>query len=136
MKVNFNFTHLSSDFYKEFLQEKNWVQFYASVQCIKLYYEGLIFHNSRKILENKRFSAVFKEFKKWGLCNIFGNTAKWCDNFWAYNHSLLRSCEWRNNQFLTFVLILYHLKTPKILWFSGVFRGSKMGTLTRNGLTN
>ena len=134
MKVNFNFTHLSSDFYKEFLQEKKLgpiLRFCAMHQIILWF----IFHNFRKILENKRFSAVFKEFKKWGLCNISGNTAK-CDNFWAYNHSLLRSCEWRNNQFLTFVLILYHLKTPKILWFSGVFRESKIGTLTRNGLTN
>ena len=31
--------------------------------------------------------------------------------------------------------ILYPLKTPENLWFSGVFRGYKMGTLARNGLS-
>ena len=30
--------------------------------------------------------------------------------------------------------ILYPLKTPESLWFSGVFRGYKMGTLAGNGL--
>ena len=38
------------------------------------------------------------------------------------------------NPFLANVPILYHLKTPENLWFSGVFRGYKMGTLARNGL--
>ena len=32
------------------------------------------------------------------------------------------------------VPILYPLKTPENLCFSGIFRGYKMGTLTRNGL--
>ena len=40
------------------------------------------------------------------------------------------------NPFLANVPILYPLKTPKNLWFCGVFRGYKMGTLARNGLMN
>ena len=40
------------------------------------------------------------------------------------------------NRFLANVLILYPLKTPENLWFSGVFRGYKMGALARNRLTN
>ena len=38
------------------------------------------------------------------------------------------------NPFLANVPISYPLKTPENLWFSGVFRGYEMGTLTRNGL--
>ena len=38
------------------------------------------------------------------------------------------------NPFLANVPILYPLKTPENLWFSGVFRGYKMGTLARNRL--
>ena len=38
------------------------------------------------------------------------------------------------NPFLANVPISYPLKTPENLWFSGVFRGDEMGTLTRNGL--
>ena len=38
------------------------------------------------------------------------------------------------NTFLAYVPILYTLKTRENLWFSGVFRGYKMGTLVRNGL--
>ena len=38
------------------------------------------------------------------------------------------------NPFLASVPILYPLKTPENLWFSGVFRGYEMGTLARNGL--
>ena len=34
------------------------------------------------------------------------------------------------------VHILCPLKTPENLWFSGVFRGYKMGTFARNGLKN
>ena len=36
--------------------------------------------------------------------------------------------------FLTDASILYPLKTSENLWFSGVFRGYKMGTLVKNGL--
>ena len=36
-------------------------------------------------------------------------------------------------QMFPFYSILYSLKTPENLWFSGVFRGYKMRTLTRNG---
>ena len=39
------------------------------------------------------------------------------------------------NPFQASVPILYPLKTPKSLWFSGVFRGYKMGTLAWNGST-
>ena len=39
------------------------------------------------------------------------------------------------NLFLADVPFLYPLKIPENLWFSGVFRGYKMGALTRNGLT-
>ena len=38
------------------------------------------------------------------------------------------------NPYLANVPILYHLKIPENLWFSGVFRGYKMGSLARNGL--
>ena len=38
------------------------------------------------------------------------------------------------NPFLANVPILYPLRTPENFWFSGVFRGYKMGTLARNGL--
>ena len=38
------------------------------------------------------------------------------------------------NTFLVNVSILYPLKTPENLWFSGVFRGYKMGTLAGSGL--
>ena len=38
------------------------------------------------------------------------------------------------NPFLHNVPILYPLKTPENLWFSGVFRGYELGTLARNGL--
>ena len=36
------------------------------------------------------------------------------------------------NSSLTNATILYSLKTLENLWFSGVFRGYKMGTLARN----
>ena len=39
------------------------------------------------------------------------------------------------NSFLANIPILYPLKTPENLWFSGVFWGYKMGTLARNGLS-
>ena len=39
------------------------------------------------------------------------------------------------NPFLANIPILYHLKTPENQRFSGVFRGYKMETLARNGLT-
>ena len=39
------------------------------------------------------------------------------------------------NPFPANVSILYPLKTPQNLWFSGVFRGYKIGTLAKNGLT-
>ena len=38
------------------------------------------------------------------------------------------------NLFLANVFILYTLKTPKKLLFSGILRGYKMGTFSRNGL--
>ena len=38
------------------------------------------------------------------------------------------------NLFLANFPILYPLKTPENLWFSGVFRGFKMGILARNGV--
>ena len=38
------------------------------------------------------------------------------------------------NPFLVNVPILYPLKTPENLWFSGVFREYKIGTLARNRL--
>ena len=38
------------------------------------------------------------------------------------------------NPFLANVPILYPLKTPESLWFSGLFREYKMGKLARNGL--
>ena len=40
------------------------------------------------------------------------------------------------NPFLANVPISYSLKTPKNLWFSGIFRGNKMGTLARNRIKN
>ena len=38
------------------------------------------------------------------------------------------------SSFLANVPILYPLKTPENLWFFGVFRRYKMGTLAKNGL--
>ena len=38
------------------------------------------------------------------------------------------------NLFVANVLILHPLKTPENLWFSGVFKECKMGTLAANGL--
>ena len=38
------------------------------------------------------------------------------------------------NSVLANAPISYVLKTPENLWFSGVFRGYRMGTLARNGL--
>ena len=38
------------------------------------------------------------------------------------------------NPFQANALVLYTLKTPENLWFSGVLRGYKMGTLATNGL--
>ena len=38
------------------------------------------------------------------------------------------------NPFLVNVSILYPLKKLENLWFSGVFKGYKIGTLVRNGL--
>ena len=38
------------------------------------------------------------------------------------------------NPFLANAPILYPLKTPVNQWFSGVFRGYKIGKLARNGL--
>ena len=42
----------------------------------------------------------------------------------------------RFNPFPANVPILYPLKTPENHGFSGVFRGYKMGTLVRNGLSH
>ena len=39
------------------------------------------------------------------------------------------------NPFLANVPVLYPLKALENLWFFGVFRGYKMGTLARNGLS-
>ena len=39
------------------------------------------------------------------------------------------------NPFLANVPVLYPQKTLENLWFFGVFRGYKMGTLARNGLS-
>ena len=39
------------------------------------------------------------------------------------------------NLFLTSVSVLYLLKTPENLWFSGAFRGYEKGILARNELT-
>ena len=39
------------------------------------------------------------------------------------------------NQFVANIPILYPLKTPESLWFCGFFKGYKMGTLARNGLS-
>ena len=50
-------------------------------------------------------------------------------------HSLLISKKLKIdylNPFLANVPILYPLKTPENLWFSGVFRGYKMGAFARN----
>ena len=38
------------------------------------------------------------------------------------------------NSSLADVPILHFLKIPENLWFSGVFKGYKRGTLARNGL--
>ena len=38
------------------------------------------------------------------------------------------------NPFLANIPILYPLKTPENRWFSGVFKGYKIGTLATNGL--
>ena len=86
------------------------------------------------------FSFVEKEsneiiFLKNGYLKI--EPAKNCQNF----HNFLISQLLENrlitvvNTFLANAPILYSLKTPKNFWFSGVFRGYKMGTLARNGLT-
>ena len=40
------------------------------------------------------------------------------------------------NLFITNAPILYPLKTQDNIWFSGFFRGYKMGTLAGNGLLN
>ena len=40
----------------------------------------------------------------------------------------------KDNPFLANVPILYPLKTPENMWFSGVFRRYKIGTFARNGL--
>ena len=37
------------------------------------------------------------------------------------------------NYFWAIFLFLYPLKTPENLWFSGVFRGYEIGTLTKSG---
>ena len=39
------------------------------------------------------------------------------------------------NSFPANVFLLYALKTPENLWFSGDFKKSKMGTLTINEIT-
>ena len=39
------------------------------------------------------------------------------------------------NPFLANIPILYPLKTSESLWFCGFFKGYKMGTLARNGLS-
>ena len=38
------------------------------------------------------------------------------------------------NPFLANVPILYPLKTPESIWFSGIFRGHKMAAVARIGL--
>ena len=55
-------------------------------------------------------------FSTFNLLDIVGNPWKWF------------------NPFLVDVSISYFLNTPENLRFSGVFRGYKMGTLTRNKL--
>ena len=47
---------------------------------------------------------------------------------------VLLVCCLRSNTIMASVLILYILKTPENLGFSGVFRGYKMVTMTRNRL--
>ena len=57
-------------------------------------------------------------------------------NTWSFN--VCNGHGWTSvfflRPFLGNVPILYHLKTPENLWFSGVSRGYKMGTLVRNWL--
>ena len=45
-----------------------------------------------------------------------------------------QKCEVEVNPFPASVPVLYPLKTLENLWFSGVFRGCKIGTLAGNGL--
>ena len=47
---------------------------------------------------------------------------------------ILRKLQLIIKPFLANVPSLYPLKIPENLWSSGVFRGYKTGTLTRNGL--
>ena len=58
-----------------------------------------------------------------------------CKYSFNVTHNIIKHfLELVTNTFLANVLILYPLKIPDNLWFSGVFRGYKMGTLARNGL--
>ena len=63
--------------------------------------------------------------------NVMTNVMDQCD---AFLYSSKLNVSYFLNPFLANVSILYPLKTPENLWFSGVFRGYKMGTLARNGL--
>ena len=64
----------------------------------------------------------------WGFC--------WGGTPW-FSGRCLYYIDWENwpvNPFPANISILYPLKTPENLWFSGVFREYKMGTLAGNGL--
>ena len=88
------------------------------------------FFLSQSLLALKIARPTSRALKMYWLCHYRGPSTKlFCS---VISHITL---DYGHQPILANVLILYLLKMPEILWFSGVFRGYKMGTLARNGLT-
>ena len=95
-------------------------------------------HDSKKIkglttFFNHIVASHLKKYIGWGVCLHFIDILAQrcvCESFTAIVLTLVFL-----NLFLANVPILYPMKTPKNLRFSGVFSGYKMGTLARNVLT-
>ena len=85
--------------------------------------EDKVISNDMVCLSRQYHYKFFKDYLSRILSGSFMNT--------LYNNPLTQNLF---NPFLANVPILYHLKTPKNLWFSSVFRRYKMGTFVRNRL--
>ena len=75
-------------------------------------------YSTLKRCGNKRFHVV----STWNTRGVF------------VRKHLCSSTSFYFNPFLANVPILNPMKTPENLWFSGVFRGCRTGTLAKNGL--
>ena len=81
------------------------------------------------LVKRRQFKATIKKLIE-----------KCCNKCWTFKNRTKKTFDIEKtaliklNPFLTNISILYPLKIPEKLWFSGVFRVYNMGTMAKNGL--